>query len=310
MEFLRYHDPAAFYARTEPFLVGDEACNNLLLGIGAGLARHPERFEHPPYMATVEEHGEVVAVALRTPPHGLILSRVAARDTLPLLAERVREEYTTLPGVLAPAEIVEDFARAWRWVSGQPYRKGLAERIYRLEQVRPVSGVPGELRCATPADRGFLREWYVAFHAEAVGPVEFGDLERIERSLDDRLSAEPGGLCVWYDGRSVSMAGASGPTPSGIRIGPVYTPPEFRGRGYASACVAGLSDLMLRSGRRACFLFTDLSNPTSNKIYRAIGYEPVCDVDAYEFLEAVGTTTGTRTSSPGCSWRKLGPCRR
>lgn len=283
MEFLRYHDPAAFYARTEPFLVRDEACNNLLLGIGAGLVRNPERFEHPPYLAAVEADGDVVAVALRTPPHRLVLSRVAARDALPLLAELVREEYPTLPGVLAPAEIVEDFARAWRRVSGQPYRKGVAERIYRVQQVRPVSGVPGELRRATPADRGLLLEWYAAFHAEAVGPVEPGGLER---SLDDRMSTDPGGLYVWHDGRSVSMAGASGPTPTGIRIGPVYTPPEHRGRGYASACVAALSELMLRSGRRFCFLFTDLSNPTSNRIYRAVGYEPVCDVDEYEFLPA------------------------
>ena len=292
MEVLRYHDPAAFYGRTEPFLVRDEACNNLLLGIGAGLVRNPTRFEHAPYMAAIEEDGAVVAVTLRTPPHRLILSRVAAPVALPLLAERVREEYPALPGVLAPAEIAGDFARAWRRVSGQPYRKGVAERIFRLEQVRPVSGVPGELRRATPADRGFLLEWYAAFHAEAVGPVEAGDLERIERSLDDRMSAEPGGLYVWHDGRPVSMAGASGPTPTGIRIGPVYTPPEHRGRGYASACVAALSELMLRSGRSACFLFTDLSNPTSNRIYRAIGYEPVCDVDAYEFLDVVPNRHG------------------
>ena len=70
---------------------------------------------------------------------------------------------------------------------------------------------------------------------------------------------------------------------SGIRIGPVYTPPALRGRGYASACVARLSQDKLDEGRTFCFLYTDLSNPTSNHIYQEIGYEPVCDVADYRF---------------------------
>jgi predicted GNAT family acetyltransferase len=73
------------------------------------------------------------------------------------------------------------------------------------------------------------------------------------------------------------MVGVAGPTPNGIRINAVYTPPEFRRRGYASACVAEVSQRMLDSGRKFCFLFTDLANPTSNKIYKAIGYRHVAD---------------------------------
>ena len=63
----------------------------------------------------------------------------------------------------------------------------------------------------------------------------------------------------------------------------MYTPPPARGRGYASALVAEASQLQLDAGRRFCFLFTDLANPTSNHIYQAIGYEPVRDVDEYRF---------------------------
>lgn len=88
---------------------------------------------------------------------------------------------------------------------------------------------------------------------------------------------------MWDDGQPVSLAGYSGPTPHGIRVGPVYTPPAQRGKGYASACVAALSRLLLDGGRAYCFLFTDMGNPTSNPIYQAIGYRPVCDVDEYRF---------------------------
>ncbi|MCA1588626.1 MAG: GNAT family N-acetyltransferase [Chloroflexi bacterium] len=92
---------------------------------------------------------------------------------------------------------------------------------------------------------------------------------------------------VWEDeGEVVSLVGTGGETPNGIRIGPVYTPPERRGRGYASSLTAAASQDQLERGRRFVFLFTDLSNPTSNKIYQAIGYRPVCDVDQYLFTDA------------------------
>jgi predicted GNAT family acetyltransferase len=77
------------------------------------------------------------------------------------------------------------------------------------------------------------------------------------------------------------MAGVTGPTPHGIRVGPVYTPPSDRGHGFASAVTAAASQAQLDQGRRFVFLFTDLTNPTSNKIYQAIGYEPVIDIDQW-----------------------------
>jgi predicted GNAT family acetyltransferase len=79
------------------------------------------------------------------------------------------------------------------------------------------------------------------------------------------------------------MAGYTGSTPNGIRVTAVYTPPERRNRGYASACVAALSQMRLEGGRRFCFLFTDLANPTPNRIYQQIGYRAVCDMDEFTF---------------------------
>jgi predicted GNAT family acetyltransferase len=90
-------------------------------------------------------------------------------------------------------------------------------------------------------------------------------------------------MYLWDDGAPVSMCGISGPTPHGIRIGPVYTPPPSRGRGYASNLVAAASQRALDAGRRSVFLLTDLANPTSNDIYESIGYERVRDVDQYLF---------------------------
>ncbi len=105
----------------------------------------------------------------------------------------------------------------------------------------------------------------------------------MERTLESRFGIESAGFWLWEDGgQPVSLAGFSGPTPTGIRIGPVYTPPELRRRGYATTLVADLSAWLLERGHRACFLYTDLANPTSNRIYVEIGYERVCD--AMEFV--------------------------
>ena len=92
-----------------------------------------------------------------------------------------------------------------------------------------------------------------------------------------------GSLFLWEDRDPVSMAAGMAETPNGIRVGYVYTPPEARRRGYASACVAALSQHYLDQGRRFCFLYTDLANPTSNAIYQRMGYYPVSDIDDYNF---------------------------
>ena len=161
----------------------------------------------------------------------------------------------------------------------------MSEGIYRLTEVRPVDGVPGRPRPADAGDRRLLVDWIRAFTAEA-NPEAPGldDQEWVDR----RLRGMSGTLYVWDHGGPVSMAGHGSATPNGARIGPVYTPPDRRRRGYASALVAGVSDIVLASGKRFCFLFTDLSNPTSNKIYQDVGYEFVCEAASVAFEEASG----------------------
>jgi hypothetical protein len=226
-------------------------------------------------------HGDrVVCAAIRTPPWRVVISEMDHPSAAQLLADDLHG--AEVPGVVGPAEAAGHFARAWAERTGARPRLGRHERSFRLRRVIPPRPAPGELMRSREEDRALLAAWSKAFHDEAIG--DSGPVQDWDANADRWIRGIGRTGYLWVDeGRPVSLAGAGGLTPSGIRIGPVYTPPELRGRGYASNLVAGISQMLLDSGRRFVFLFTDLANPTANKIYQAIGYEAVNDVDEYEF---------------------------
>lgn len=283
--------PAAhdFRARAEAFLLEREAEHNLPLGLTTALMFNPDLYGTQPYFAVVEDAeasraSGVIAAAVMTPPYRLVLSLCEDQEALVRIAHDVREFRPDTPGVMAPVPVSLHFAEIWRDLTGKSFRKGMAERIYKLEKVKPPSGVSGKMRRAVESDRALLIEWVTAFQQEAFGEPDPAAVERMAHNMLT-MPSEYRGTYLWEDPRPVSLVSYGGPTPNSMRLGPVYTPPESRRKGYASACVAGVSQYLLDSGRKFCTLFTDLANPTSNHIYQAIGYEPVCDVDEYKFIE-------------------------
>jgi predicted GNAT family acetyltransferase len=152
-------------------------------------------------------------------------------------------------------------------------------RIYELRQVTPAPSTPGRFRVAAEADVPLVASWTRRFIEEAL-PND--DPNVADEAAKRRIRG--GEMFLWEDGgRPVSMAAKSRPMNRGITVNMVYTPPDLRGRGYATACVAALSQHLLDEGWKFCVLFTDLSNPTSNSIYQKIGYRPVCDFDQLGF---------------------------
>lgn len=281
---VRASDVEDFLSRAGGFLAAREAEHNLLFGICSNLRATPEAYGEPPYLATVEADGGVVAAAaLRTPPYNIVLSEVdesSLAAAVASLADDVATGGARLPGVLAATHVARAFASAWRERTGARVELGLRERIFQLRAVRPVPRASGQMRLADLGDRDLLVRWLDAFWREALGETETGDAAA---AVDRWLGGAFRTVYLWDDDAAVSMAAAGGTTPNGIRIGPVYTPPEFRRRGYATTLVAQVTQAQLDAGHRFCFLFTDLANPTSNHIYREIGYEPVSDVEEYRF---------------------------
>jgi predicted GNAT family acetyltransferase len=279
MHASRTADVRAFRERVLPFLSEREAENCLPIGILAA----PGLEGRDRHLSLVEADGDVVGVALMTPPAGLVIAAGTRPSALGALVDDLAASPFAVSGVMGPTDLAAAFAEAWCARTRSSARHAMAERIYRLEAVRPTPGTPGRIRRATQADRMLLVEWLDAFAREALNEADLAAAGEIA----DRYLAGPAsdrGLFLWEDdGRPVSMAGIAGPTPNGIRVNAVYTPPRSRGRGYATACVAALSRSQLEAGRRYCFLFTNLANATANAIYQRIGYEAVADVDQYEF---------------------------
>ncbi|MEA2652502.1 MAG: hypothetical protein QOI85_2223 [Chloroflexota bacterium] len=272
-----------FLAAAGPFLGAREAENNLLFGIASAIRATPEVFaDEPPRFATVTDAGgRVVGATLRTPPHNQVLSWIDDLAAVDALVDAYRGE--PLPGILGPTEAAARFAAGWADAKACKAGIEVAERIFRLERLVPLDRpAAGSWRLAERRDRDLIARWAVEFMAEAEP-----DAPRMPDPVAaaDRWIQRRGRVAyLWEDGgQVVSWVGAGGETPHGIRIGPVYTPPSMRNRGYASSLTAAASADQLAAGRRFCFLFTDLANPTSNKIYQAIGYQSVCDVDQYRF---------------------------
>lgn len=280
MEILRSSSVAAFLDLAGEFLAAREAEHNLLFGILSTYEADPSQYAEPPYLVTVLHGDKVVGAAIRTPPWRLVLSEMDHPGAVHRLVQDLAG--VALPGVVGPAAAAHHFSEAWveAGLPGTP-RIARHERAFRLRRVIPPRPTSGAMVRAGPEHRRLLADWTRAFHDEALGNSPPQDYD----AMADRWIRGLGRTAyLWIDdGRPVSLAGAGGRTPNGTRVGPVYTPPGERGRGYASNLVAQVSQLQLDEGRTFVFLFTDIANPTSNKIYQDIGYEPVCDVDEVEF---------------------------
>ncbi len=277
MEFRHYEHADDFMESCGGFLLEREAEHCLLLGLACRLMIRPPKMSDTLYMASVRDEEKVVAAALMTSPFHLLLT-AAPDEALHRILHDAQSRGLAPSGLLAPKREAGIFMELWCAATGTRGTLTRAERIYQLREVIPAAGVPGTIRTATDDDFEMVMEWGAGFNSDVGFDVTREHMETVFRS-----SIGEQRLFIWEDGTTpVSTATWLGPTPNGVRIGGVYTPPEHRGRGYASACVAALSQHLLDAGRSFCCLFTDLSNPTSNSIYQKIGYRPVVDMDAYD----------------------------
>ncbi len=278
MKLHRFEDASKFYEQVKDYLLNYEAHHCLLFGIIDTLIHYPQRYDKNPYLAFVEDGGKVVAVVVKTAPYATVLSKIEDFGAVEAIASDLHSQKQPLPGVNALTEEALAFAQIWEKLTGESYQIEMQMRIHQLESVELIAKSSGYLRLANESDRQLILEWYKAFELDAIGTNQ----ENIHRIVDYHIKQNH--AYIWEDKIPVSMVFAGGSTPNGKRITAVYTPPEHRQKGYATSCVAALSQNLLDSGCKFCFLFTDLANPTSNHIYHKIGYRPISNWSNYSFI--------------------------
>ncbi|MFC9824269.1 GNAT family N-acetyltransferase [Streptomyces erythrochromogenes] len=265
-------DLAAYRAAAGPAVAARPVPNTLLLSVADALERrglHAFGPEAPVFGWWTGPDGAVSGALVCTPPHPLQLGALPG-EAVGALADALTTEplLAGLRAINARRPDAEALALAW----GRPTVVAEEHRLYRLAGlVAPQPAPTGRARVATEADLPLLVGWLEAFHAEVEIPAGPS-----EAQVRDRLSY--GGFLVWEDGGAgVSLAAFSRPIGSASRIGPVYTPPGLRGRGYAAGVTHAASEAAYAAGAAEVVLFTDLANPTSNGVYLRLGYRPVED---------------------------------
>ncbi|WP_170287641.1 GNAT family N-acetyltransferase [Aquibacillus halophilus] len=267
----------------EPLLLKKEACNNLSLGILYRFLEKKEKAdEATPFLGLIKDNeGTLIYSFLQTPPHNLILADIDSIDSTIIeeIAQYLFKQGLVLPGVLGPTEYVEAFTSKWQSLSQSKAAVHMRQLIYQLDHVNSINYPSGQLVKASPDDKELIKNWLVLFGEEAneVIPPEHA-YKLAERFVNN------GSVYLWrVNGVSVSMVNQSRTTRNGTTINGVYTPDTFKRKGYATAAVAKLSEKLLDSGHQFCALYTDLDNPTSNNIYKKIGYQVVGDSTVFHF---------------------------
>ncbi|MDX6263865.1 MAG: hypothetical protein QOH84_5553 [Kribbellaceae bacterium] len=263
-------DPAEFQATTFPFLQQDPVLHTLIMSNVADRAagRYLEEAEPSYFVSVHDSAGEVIGAAMRTPGRPVYVGALRA-DLASEVAEAYADVLPNLSGVAGDRNAARAFGRRWTELRALPTTgtESKGTRLHRLEKLTPLAA-EGSLRPMRLDDAPLAAAWMAdGFPAE----VAFLGEDWAESQV------ATGTMWFWeVDGEPVSMGGHHLPVFGVSRVGPIYTPPNHRRHGYAGALTAEISAKVLAAGNQAC-LYTDLANPTSNKIYAQLGYVPVTD---------------------------------
>jgi len=280
-------DPARFLERAAAHLAADPVTSTVVATVAERMVQAAPSTPTAPYSwfaVVTDPSGGVAGVAMRTapfapyPPYLLAMPDAAAVALADALSGR-GEEVGGVNGALPAAQV---FADRVAERTGGTVTVTMHTRLFELGTLVDPAPVRGRLRQAYDEEAPLALDWFRRFHVDAdeqAGHVGHADRGEAATMDDVRERIRRGRVWMWVDDGDTPrhLTGANPPAFGVARIGPVYTPKEHRGRGYASAAVAEVSRHLLAEGSRVT-LFTDQANPTSNRIYLALGFEPVVDM--------------------------------
>ncbi len=274
MEFRQYTAVHDFALQAEPVLAKREDVYSLFFGVLQAIKAG--RYDNP-FMATIEEAGKVLALIQMTPPHPLnliIVDEKRLEEIMDVLIEKLVEFEIEVSSVISLKSWAYRFVEKWEAQTGMGHQLLMDQGLYRLDDVNgELNQSPGSWRFAHKEDCPLIEGWFTIFEEDTGLPIT--PKEEVEKRVAAFVSERE--VFLWeHDGKIVSMMKKSRPTQHGVTVSLVFTPHEERKKGYARTMVAACSTELLKS-YDFCVLYTDLMNPTSNKIYQEIGYNRIAD---------------------------------
>jgi predicted GNAT family acetyltransferase len=252
----------SFLDQSEIWLLRKEMEHNLILATSY-LLTGDNHFQKPIYLATVQEDAAVCGCIVCPPPDGLYLTEMPI-EAIPEIARQLQTNYQTLPQVIGPEEVATTFAKKWK---RQKWKIHGRQRWCSLRQVNsPKKVATGSLRKAGNEDIPLVSEWASAYAREVDTKVDV--------VMVFQLMVRRGLLHLWDDDGPRCVITASGLTPTAARISSLYTPPEYRGCGYAANAVTSVSQHILNTGRHLCAAVTDINELGPLAVFQSVGYEP------------------------------------
>lgn len=277
IEVIQIQSAQEFLNLCGALLYQNEAEYSLMLGLAEANAKQNKAVGH----FYILKSDSIINGACYVSDRALIISNLTTESVL-ALSDQLYFDQIKFPGVVGPVTPAQLFAKTWSALTETKYKVGMAQKIYRLEQVIAPRPVGGSIAVCDIKHQDLITQWVYEFGLESL-PHELNSIERAREFTVNKIPK--GEVFIWCDesGTPVSMNSVGRPTQHGISVSAVYTPKALRQKGYASALVAGTSQTMLDNGKKFCVLYTDLANPTSNKIYQNIGYQEIATSAHYIF---------------------------
>jgi len=274
----RYNDLSWFRADVLDILLVDEVLNNLPISL---LMDSKNDNVDDWLLATVTDvTGVIVLIALCVKPFNLLLYEpitINQNTALELLAEELKNTGFRPPGVLATPTLARRFTDVYSGSAGGKIEMKMI--LMRLDKLASYEKASGFCRMLTEDDLTFAPFWEQAFCIDCRIPAF--SLHENEERIKTRLDKDS--HFIWEDVLPVAQAVYGRDTPNGAVINWVYTPPLYRGRGYATSVVAEVSKTLFERGKSFCCLFADADNPASRRVYHKLGYYDVSEFEQISF---------------------------
>lgn len=273
------NSPQEFLEKTGDFLYKNEAEYGLMLGLTELKVKNPTNETNYKYFWLNDADGFSGAAVFT---EKLLVVSAMPASMLKSLSAYLYKRQINLPGVIGPSHSAESFARIYSQSYKTSPKLVMDQKIYQLDHVIPPRHVDGEVHVATHLYHDLATSWLLKFIEESV-PEEPSSHEEAQKIIDKKIENQELFVYLNHLGQPVALNMIMRPTRNGIAISFVYTPPEHRQKGYASALVANTSQRMLDAGKKFCVLYTDAKNPTSNGIYKKIGYKQIATSKKFAF---------------------------